>query len=111
MIPFDDETCHLKSIEQGGRTQGQKRVMASSLQKIEGDDSVLLRVTHSNIKTFSADIRFSQQVCVHFPIKFFSIFRDLKASLTCFVDVSRICKREALEKMRYFGEVDAPRTL
>ncbi|XP_054795197.1 tubulin-folding cofactor B-like [Prosopis cineraria] len=38
--------------------------MASSLQKIEGDDSVLLRVTHSNIKTFSSDIRFSQQMSV-----------------------------------------------
>ncbi|KAI9082053.1 hypothetical protein K1719_035978 [Acacia pycnantha] len=38
--------------------------MASSLQKIEGDDSVLLRATHSNIKTFSTDIRFSQQMSV-----------------------------------------------
>ncbi|KAF7819109.1 tubulin-folding cofactor B [Senna tora] len=38
--------------------------MASSLQKIEGDDSVLLRITHSNIKTFSADMRFSLQMSV-----------------------------------------------
>ncbi|KAL5546551.1 hypothetical protein UlMin_006238 [Ulmus minor] len=35
--------------------------MASRLQQIEGDDSVLLRVTHSNLKTFSADVRFSLQ--------------------------------------------------
>lgn len=38
--------------------------MASQLQKIEGDESVLLRVTHSNLKTFSADIRFSLQSSV-----------------------------------------------
>ncbi|KAI4300870.1 hypothetical protein L6164_034198 [Bauhinia variegata] len=38
--------------------------MASSLQKIEVDDSVLLRVTHSNLKTFAADIRFSLQMTV-----------------------------------------------
>ncbi|KAE9619743.1 putative CAP Gly-rich domain-containing protein [Lupinus albus] len=38
--------------------------MASSLQKIEGDESVLLRVTHSNLKTFTADIRFSLQLTV-----------------------------------------------
>ncbi|OIV90349.1 hypothetical protein TanjilG_21791 [Lupinus angustifolius] len=38
--------------------------MASSLQKIEGDESVLLRVTHSNLKTFIADIRFSFQLTV-----------------------------------------------
>lgn len=35
--------------------------MASGLQ-IPGDESVLLRVTHSNIKSFSADMRFSLQV-------------------------------------------------
>lgn len=35
--------------------------MADKLQ-IEGDESVLLRVTHSNIKSFSAAVRFSVQV-------------------------------------------------
>lgn len=35
--------------------------MASRLQ-IEGDDSVLLRVTHSNLKNFATDVRFSLQV-------------------------------------------------
>lgn len=35
--------------------------MATRLQ-IEDDDSVLLRVTHSNLKTFSASLRFSLQV-------------------------------------------------
>ncbi|GMN60917.1 hypothetical protein TIFTF001_030007 [Ficus carica] len=38
--------------------------MASRLQKIEGDDSVLLRVTHSNLKSFSSDVRFSLQTTV-----------------------------------------------
>ncbi|KAL6185713.1 hypothetical protein ACLB2K_041840 [Fragaria x ananassa] len=38
--------------------------MASRLQKIETDESVLLRVTHSNLKTFSAEIRFSLQSTV-----------------------------------------------
>ncbi|KAF3442517.1 hypothetical protein FNV43_RR16433 [Rhamnella rubrinervis] len=38
--------------------------MASTLQKIQGDESVLFRVTHSNLKTFSADIRFSLQTSV-----------------------------------------------
>ncbi|CAI8602088.1 unnamed protein product [Vicia faba] len=38
--------------------------MASSLQKIEVDESVLLRVTHSNLKTFNSDIRFSLQLTV-----------------------------------------------
>ncbi|GMI93923.1 hypothetical protein HRI_003061600 [Hibiscus trionum] len=37
--------------------------MASLLQ-IEGDASVLLRVTHSNLKSFAADIRFSLQMSV-----------------------------------------------
>ncbi|XP_051137983.1 tubulin-folding cofactor B [Andrographis paniculata] len=37
--------------------------MASNLH-IQGDESVLLRVTHSNIKTFSADIRFSLQTTI-----------------------------------------------
>ncbi|XP_020539303.1 tubulin-folding cofactor B isoform X2 [Jatropha curcas] len=32
--------------------------------QIEGDDSVLLRVTHSNLKTFSASVRFSLQSTV-----------------------------------------------
>ncbi|KAL1333110.1 hypothetical protein HN51_061870 [Arachis hypogaea] len=38
--------------------------MASSLQKIEVDESVLLRVTHSNLKTFTPEIRFSLQMTV-----------------------------------------------
>ncbi|OMO69957.1 tubulin-specific chaperone B-like protein, partial [Corchorus capsularis] len=37
--------------------------MASRLQ-IKGDDSVLLQVTHSNLKNFSAYIRFSLQMSV-----------------------------------------------
>ncbi|XP_074272969.1 tubulin-folding cofactor B [Silene latifolia] len=37
--------------------------MASRLQ-MEGDDSVLLHVTHSNFKTFNADVRFSLQMSV-----------------------------------------------
>ena len=36
--------------------------MAANRLQIQGDDSVLLRVTHANLKTFSADIRFSLQV-------------------------------------------------
>lgn len=35
--------------------------MGSKLQ-VEGDESVLLRVTHSNIKSFATDVRFSLQV-------------------------------------------------
>ncbi|KAK0595172.1 hypothetical protein LWI29_004245 [Acer saccharum] len=38
--------------------------MASGLQQIEADESVLLRVTHSNLKTFAADVRFSLQMSV-----------------------------------------------
>jgi len=38
--------------------------MASTLQKIERDESVLLRVTHSNLKSFNPDIRFSLQLTV-----------------------------------------------
>ncbi|KAK9289740.1 hypothetical protein L1049_007899 [Liquidambar formosana] len=37
--------------------------MGSRLQ-VEGDESVLLRVTHSNLKSFSADVRFSLQMTV-----------------------------------------------
>uniref|UniRef100_A0A5B7AXY8 Putative tubulin-folding cofactor B isoform X2 n=1 Tax=Davidia involucrata TaxID=16924 RepID=A0A5B7AXY8_DAVIN len=37
--------------------------MASRLQ-IQGDESVLLGVTHSNLKSFSADVRFSLQMTV-----------------------------------------------
>ncbi|XP_065856146.1 tubulin-folding cofactor B-like [Euphorbia lathyris] len=37
--------------------------MAGRLQ-IDGDDSVLLHITHSNLKTFSADVRFSLQSTV-----------------------------------------------
>ncbi|KAK2967387.1 hypothetical protein RJ640_002167, partial [Escallonia rubra] len=37
--------------------------MASRLQ-IQGDESILLRVTHSNIKSFSPDVRFSIQMTV-----------------------------------------------
>ncbi|XVF44208.1 hypothetical protein PTKIN_Ptkin02bG0102500 [Pterospermum kingtungense] len=40
-----------------------ERFMASKLQ-IEGDDSVLLRITHSNLKSFATDIRFSLQTSV-----------------------------------------------
>lgn len=35
--------------------------MASRLQ-IQGDESVLCHVTHSNLKSFNADVRFSLQV-------------------------------------------------
>ncbi|EEF33219.1 tubulin-folding cofactor B [Ricinus communis] len=38
--------------------------MGSKLQKIEGDESVVLRITHSNLKTFSADVRFSLESTV-----------------------------------------------
>ncbi|XP_075509555.1 tubulin-folding cofactor B [Primulina tabacum] len=38
--------------------------MASSLLQIPVDDSIVLRVTHSNINSFSADIRFSLQMTV-----------------------------------------------
>ncbi|XP_021747086.1 tubulin-folding cofactor B-like isoform X2 [Chenopodium quinoa] len=37
--------------------------MGSRLQ-IEGDESVLCRVTHSNLKSFNADVRFSLQMTV-----------------------------------------------
>ncbi|XP_057788212.1 tubulin-folding cofactor B [Salvia miltiorrhiza] len=37
--------------------------MASKLQ-VQGDESVLLRVTHSNIKSFASDVRFSLQMTV-----------------------------------------------
>jgi len=37
-------------------------LMASSRFQIQPDEAVLLRVTHSNIKSFSAEIRFSLQV-------------------------------------------------
>lgn len=37
--------------------------MATRLQ-IEGDESVLLHVTHSNLKSFNADVRFSLQMSV-----------------------------------------------
>lgn len=36
--------------------------MAANRLQIQGDDSVLLRITHANLKTFSADIHFSLQV-------------------------------------------------
>ncbi|XP_044499525.1 tubulin-folding cofactor B-like isoform X2 [Mangifera indica] len=36
--------------------------MAARLRQVEGDESVVLRVTHSNIKTFAADVRFSLQL-------------------------------------------------
>ncbi|KAH9607275.1 hypothetical protein KSS87_017323 [Heliosperma pusillum] len=38
--------------------------MASRRLQMEGDDSVLLHVTHSNIKSFNADVRFSLQMSV-----------------------------------------------
>lgn len=66
-----------------------KSEMASSLQKIEGDESVLLRVTHSNLKTFKPDIRFSLQVrslhftSLHFPLYLFvSLF-------VCFLEINK----------------------
>ncbi|PKA64763.1 ribosomal RNA methyltransferase Nop2 [Apostasia shenzhenica] len=37
--------------------------MASSLQLV-GDDSIMLRVTHSNIRTFSSDVRFFLETSV-----------------------------------------------
>ncbi|ESQ49047.1 hypothetical protein EUTSA_v10021412mg [Eutrema salsugineum] len=38
--------------------------MAASRLQMEGDDSVLLHVTHSNLKSFAADVRFSPQMNV-----------------------------------------------
>lgn len=38
--------------------------MASRLQQIEKDESVLLRVTHANLKSFTSDVRFSLQMTV-----------------------------------------------
>ncbi|XP_019101005.1 PREDICTED: tubulin-folding cofactor B isoform X1 [Camelina sativa] len=38
--------------------------MATSLLQMEGDDSVHLHITHSNLKSFSADVRFSPQMSV-----------------------------------------------
>ncbi|XP_010552969.1 PREDICTED: tubulin-folding cofactor B [Tarenaya hassleriana] len=38
--------------------------MATTRFQIDSDDSVLLHVTHSNIKSFSADVRFSLQMSV-----------------------------------------------
>lgn len=42
------------------RSRGEK--MATSRLQMEGDDSVHLHITHSNLKSFSADARFSPQV-------------------------------------------------
>lgn len=39
------------------------KAMGSRLQ-IHGDESVLLRVTHSNLKSFAADVRFSLQMTI-----------------------------------------------
>ncbi|KAK4762186.1 hypothetical protein SAY87_030070 [Trapa incisa] len=38
--------------------------MSNLLQQLPTDDSVVLRVTHCNLKTFSADVRFSLQLSV-----------------------------------------------
>ncbi|GAV91456.1 CAP_GLY domain-containing protein [Cephalotus follicularis] len=38
--------------------------MSSRLQQIEGDESVVVRVTHSNLKSFCADVRLSLQMRV-----------------------------------------------
>ncbi|XP_022153874.1 tubulin-folding cofactor B [Momordica charantia] len=38
--------------------------MASRLQEIEADESVLLRVTHANLKSFTSDVRFSLQMSI-----------------------------------------------
>ncbi|WVZ24280.1 hypothetical protein V8G54_002824 [Vigna mungo] len=50
-----------------GRKEEEKKVvsegMASRIQ-LHGEDSVVLRVTHSNLKTFNTDIRFSLQLTV-----------------------------------------------
>ena len=40
--------------------------MASSKLQLPANDSVLLLVTHSNLSTFAADIRVSQQVSLPF---------------------------------------------
>ncbi|KAL6989075.1 hypothetical protein U1Q18_014826 [Sarracenia purpurea var. burkii] len=37
-----------------------------SLLQIQGDEAVLLRITHSNLKSFSADVRFSLQMTIEF---------------------------------------------
>lgn len=57
-----------KRVKEGRRRRQRRRrsayqssAMASRLQ-LPGDDSVLVRVTHSNIKSFSADVRFSLEV-------------------------------------------------
>ncbi|KAJ0244237.1 Ubiquitin-like domain-containing protein [Hirschfeldia incana] len=38
--------------------------MATSRLQMEGDDSVLVHITHSNLKSFAADVRFSPQMNV-----------------------------------------------
>ncbi|XP_062166129.1 tubulin-folding cofactor B-like [Alnus glutinosa] len=41
-----------------------EQVLMASVLQIQGDESVLLRVTHSNLKSFSAELRFSLQTTV-----------------------------------------------
>lgn len=48
--------------------------------KLEGDESVVLRVSHSNLKTFNSDIRFSLQVHSFLSVFFFGHLISLKKS-------------------------------
>lgn len=82
--------------------------MASVLQ-IQGDESVLLRVTHSNLKSFSADLSFSLQVnppTNQTKLVFFWVSHILSALLL--LDDSGIRERKALEKMWDFCEFNVP---
>lgn len=42
--------------------------MAFTMRKMEGHDSVFLRITHSNLKNFSIDVHFSLQAISKSPI-------------------------------------------
>jgi hypothetical protein len=85
--------------------------MASVLQ-IQGDESVLLRVTHSNLKSFSAELRFSLQVnppTNQTKLAFFCV-SNIPSALSL-LDDSGIRERKALEKMWDFCEFNVPRAL
>lgn len=79
--------------------------MAANRLQIQGDDSVLLRITHANLKTFSADIRFSLQVPILQTnlLYFFSYIKHKFENFLCVclsLSVhSRFRQRKALEKM------------
>lgn len=79
--------------------------MAANRLQIQGDDSVLLRITHANLKTFSADIRFSLQVPILQTnlLYFFSYikhkFENFLFVSLCLSVHSRFRQRKALEKM------------